>query len=263
MTVYLAAMLALGNELTVGMIFAFMGYKLNFTEKAVQLVEKVLDFRLLDLHLERISDIALSPLEPGHDRPLAIRAPLARRDRTAERLLPLRRDRAFVLENVNLKVEAGQVRHHHGPFGRRQDDAAEDHARPARADERRGLIDGIPLPTIGARAYREQVGAVMQEDQLLSGSIADNICFFDPSFDQERMMVRPAGGHPRRDHGDADGLQQPDRRHGQLALRRPEAAGAAGARPLQETEDPVPDEGTAHLDVENERQINEASRGSA
>jgi ATP-binding cassette, subfamily B, bacterial CvaB/MchF/RaxB len=29
---------------------------------------------------------------------------------------------------------------------------------------------------------------VMQEDQLLSGSIADNICFFDPSFDQERMI---------------------------------------------------------------------------
>ena len=34
MTVYLAAMLALGNEMTVGMIFAFMAYKMNFTEKA-------------------------------------------------------------------------------------------------------------------------------------------------------------------------------------------------------------------------------------
>jgi ATP-binding cassette subfamily B protein RaxB len=50
------------------------------------------------------------------------------------------------------------------------------------------LIDGVPLSVLGARAYREQVGAVMQEDQLLSGSIADNICFFDPSFDQQRMI---------------------------------------------------------------------------
>ena len=50
------------------------------------------------------------------------------------------------------------------------------------------LIDGIPLSTIGPRAYREHVGAVMQEDLLLSGSIADNICFFDPSFDRERMI---------------------------------------------------------------------------
>src|SRR5262249_38703512 len=50
------------------------------------------------------------------------------------------------------------------------------------------LVDGLPLTTIGARAYREHVGAVMQEDQLLSGSIADNICFFDPVYDQNRML---------------------------------------------------------------------------
>ena len=52
-TVYLAARLALSNSLTVGMIFAFMSYKQHFTEKAVQLVEKALDFRILELHLER------------------------------------------------------------------------------------------------------------------------------------------------------------------------------------------------------------------
>jgi ATP-binding cassette subfamily B protein RaxB len=50
------------------------------------------------------------------------------------------------------------------------------------------LIDGIPLRGIGVRAYREQTAAVMQEDELLSGSIADNICFFDSSFDQRRMF---------------------------------------------------------------------------
>ena len=40
-------------------------------------------------------------------------------------------------------------------------------------------IDGVPLALVGCRAYREHVGAVMQEDQLLSGSIADNICCLD------------------------------------------------------------------------------------
>src|SRR3954466_6474000 len=69
--VYLAAHLALSNTLTVGMIFAFMSYKQHFTGKAVQLVEKALDFRILGLHLERLSDIALTPRERGHDRPIA------------------------------------------------------------------------------------------------------------------------------------------------------------------------------------------------
>ena len=39
------------------------------------------------------------------------------------------------------------------------------------------LIDGLALASVGLQPYREQIGAVMQEDQLLSGSIAGNICF--------------------------------------------------------------------------------------
>jgi ATP-binding cassette subfamily B protein RaxB len=51
------------------------------------------------------------------------------------------------------------------------------------------LVDGVPLPVLGARACREQVAAVMQDDQFLSGSIADNVCFFEENgFDMEWMV---------------------------------------------------------------------------
>ncbi len=50
------------------------------------------------------------------------------------------------------------------------------------------LIDGLPLGTFGARAFRDHVGVVMQDDQLLSGSIADNICFFDHGLDHAHMQ---------------------------------------------------------------------------
>ena len=94
-TVYLAAMLALENAMTVGMVFAFMAYKTHFTGKASTLVEKALEFRLLDLHLERISDIALSPARARPRPPAGLREPHPGRDRAAERELPLRRDRAL------------------------------------------------------------------------------------------------------------------------------------------------------------------------
>jgi ATP-binding cassette, subfamily B, bacterial CvaB/MchF/RaxB len=58
------------------MIFALIPHKTGFTEKAAACAEKPLDFRLLDLHLERISDIALSPLEWVHDRHLIPMAPI-------------------------------------------------------------------------------------------------------------------------------------------------------------------------------------------
>jgi ATP-binding cassette subfamily B protein RaxB len=49
------------------------------------------------------------------------------------------------------------------------------------------LIDGRPLAVIGADRFRAAVGVVMQDDQLMSGTIADNICFFDECFDVAQM----------------------------------------------------------------------------
>lgn len=45
------------------------------------------------------------------------------------------------------------------------------------------MIDGIPLTRLGLKAYRQLIGTVMQDDTLLSGSILDNISFFDPQVD--------------------------------------------------------------------------------
>lgn len=48
------------------------------------------------------------------------------------------------------------------------------------------LIGGIPLEHLGPRNYRALIGAVMQDDALLAGSILDNISFFDPQTDRDR-----------------------------------------------------------------------------
>ena len=41
------------------------------------------------------------------------------------------------------------------------------------------LIDNVPLDHLGLQAFRAQIGVVMQDDHLLSGSLAENITFFD------------------------------------------------------------------------------------
>lgn len=40
-------------------------------------------------------------------------------------------------------------------------------------------IGGIALKRLGKRTYREMLGAVLQDDTLFAGSVADNISFFD------------------------------------------------------------------------------------
>ena len=41
-------------------------------------------------------------------------------------------------------------------------------------------LDGKDITQVGLKNYRKHIAAVMQDDTLLAGSIADNISFFDP-----------------------------------------------------------------------------------
>lgn len=257
--VYLAAKLALNNVLTVGMIFAFMSYKQHFTSKAVQLVETALDFRILGLHLERLSDIALTPLERGHDQVLAYTRQISGRIELRNVCFRYAETEPFVLEDINLTIEAGEFITIMGPSGGGKTTLVKIMLGLLEPTTGEVLIDGVPLSTIGVRAYREQIAAVMQEDQLLSGSVADNICFFDSEFDEARMMAcaQLAGIHNEimsmpmtynslvGDMGSSLSGGQKQRVILARALyRRPRIL--------------FLDEGTAHLDVNNERLINES-----
>jgi ABC-type multidrug transport system fused ATPase/permease subunit len=107
-TIYLAARLALANAFTVGMIFAFMSYKQNFTDKAVQLIEKAIDFRILGLHLERLSDIALTPIEAGHDQPIAYTREIEGDIELRNVSFRYSETDAYVLRDIDLKIAPGE-----------------------------------------------------------------------------------------------------------------------------------------------------------
>jgi ATP-binding cassette, subfamily B, bacterial CvaB/MchF/RaxB len=65
--VFLGAQMVIKTDLTVGILMAFMAYKGQFTQRATSLIESLIQWRLLDVHLERIADIALHPRELGAD----------------------------------------------------------------------------------------------------------------------------------------------------------------------------------------------------
>ena len=258
-TIYLAARLALNNSLTIGMIFAFMSYKQHFTEKAVQLVEKALDFRILELHLERLADIALSPLERGHDQLLTYTRTITGRIELRNVFFQYAETEPFVLEDISLVIQPGEFVTIMGPSGGGKTTLIKVMLGLLEPTKGEVLIDGSPLSTIGARAYREHVGAVMQEDQLLSGSIADNICFFDPSFDQERMIqsAELAGIHE-------EIMGMPMTYNSLIGDMGSSLSGGQKQRVMlaralyRQPRILFLDEGTAHLDVDSEKHINDS-----
>jgi ATP-binding cassette subfamily B protein RaxB len=264
LVIYLAARLALDNVLTVGMIFAFMSYKRHFTDKMVMLVEKALEFRILGLHLERLADIALTPMERGQDQPLAYTRPIEGRIELRNVSFRYAETEPLILENINLTIEPGQFITVMGPSGGGKTTLVKIMLGLFEPTSGEVLIDGTPLSVIGPRAYREQVGAVMQEDQLLSGSVADNICLFDHIFDQERMFecARIARIHE-------EIMAMPMAYNTLIGDMGSSLSGGQKQRVLlaralyRQPRILFLDEGTAHLDLENERHINESLRSLA
>jgi ATP-binding cassette, subfamily B, bacterial CvaB/MchF/RaxB len=256
-TVYLAVRMAMSGSLTVGMIFAIMAYKQNFMNKAVSLVETALEFRILELHVERLSDIALSQQEPGHDRPPGYARPIKGRIELRNVSFRYADGEPFVLEDINLQVEPSGVITIMGPSGGGKTTLIKIMLGLLEPTSGEVLIDGVPLATIGLQAYRQQIGAVMQEDQLLSGSIAENICFYDPAYDHDRMLecARIAGVHD-------DIMAMPMTYNSLIGDMGSSLSGGQKQRVLlaralyRQPKLLFLDEGTAHLDLEKEAEVN-------
>ncbi len=259
LTIFLGARMALDGTLTVGMLFAFIAYKQQFLDKASQLLEKAIDLRMLDLYLERLSDIALSERERGHDQPTG----LARRIVGSIELRGVSYRYAasepYVFEKVNLKIRPGEFIAITGASGGGKTTLLKVMLGLFEPTEGEVLIDGYPIHALGLQTVRAQVGVVMQDDQLLSGSVLENITFFDPLIDHERARraAERAGIHD-------EVMRMP---MGYNTLIGDMGTGMSGgqrqrlllARALyREPRILLMDEGTSHLDPAREAAVNAA-----
>jgi len=184
--IWVGALLVLDEQFTVGMLYAFIGFKLVFLGRVINLVEKWNEFRMLDLHAERVADIALaqpeqmSPPLPGDmtSGPLAIEAREVGFAYGPE---------GFVFRNVSVNVAPGETVAIVGASGSGKTTLIKVLLGLLPATEGEVRVNGRNLADWDAAQYRARVGAVMQDDQLFVGTIEDNISFFDTEHDPERV----------------------------------------------------------------------------
>lgn len=185
--VYLAAHLVIEGGFSTGMLFAFISYKRQFIDKSANLITKMIEFKMLGLHFDRIADIALTEKEDL--QPDQIKMHKIEGNIEVKNLCFAYSDAMpNVLNNLNLKIKAGESVAITGPSGCGKSTLLKVMLGLNPPQHGEVLIDGVALDKIGARQYRQQIAAVMQDDTLLSGSVADNIAFFDTQLDMEQVI---------------------------------------------------------------------------
>lgn len=192
LVLWLGARLVMGvnggeGAFTVGMLLAFLAYKTQFTGRVSKLIDFAAQFKMLGLHAERLADIVLTPPERDAQPP----SDLAHLPPTLELVnvgFRYAEGEPWVLKDVSLKVEAGQSVALTGPSGAGKTTLLKIMLGLLEPTEGEVRYGGQPVRHLGLANVRAQIGTVMQDDVLLTGSIADNIAFFDTQPDAQRVQ---------------------------------------------------------------------------
>ena len=189
LTLCIGCTLVTKNKLSVGLLYAFLAYRLQFVSAISKLAEKFHDYKFLKLHLSRLDDV----MAESNESQLSLKNCTICPD-ASFRALKLKNisfsyalyDK-IIFSDVNLSIKKGECVAITGPSGCGKTTLLK-------------IMMGLLTPTTGevyfgdigiypqhVSCYRKKIAAVLQNDVLFSGTIIDNISFFDKNPDIDRV----------------------------------------------------------------------------
>ena len=184
--IWLAALSVLNGHFSAGALVAFAAYADQFTTRISGLVDKWVDFRMLNIHAARLADVVLNSTEPFDEDCWSDTPP---HTGVEVRGVGFRYSEGepWVLRNVNLQIAQGESIAIVGGSGCGKTTLAKIILGLLEPSEGEVLFGGIPINKLGQERYRSLVAAVMQDDQLFAGSIEENISFGSTTSRVERI----------------------------------------------------------------------------
>ena len=245
------------NVFTLGMLIVFLTYKSQFLLRVNGILKFAVEFRMIRIHTERLGDIILTEREetaPEQD--------LSHLPAVIElRNVSFRYDDhgPWILRNISCIFFPGERVAVIGQSGEGKTTILKIILGLLTPTEGQICYGGTPVTELGINNVRPLIGAVMQEDVLLFGSIRQNISFFDQNAKDQDIakcavlasidadIQRMPMGYQTLVGDLGDGLSGGQKQRILLAraiFKNPKII--------------VLDEATSHLDTENESSVNHA-----
>jgi ABC-type multidrug transport system fused ATPase/permease subunit len=180
--------LVIMKHMTIGGFVAFYGYLDRLYNPLRRLVGASTELTQASASLERVMELLN---EPPDVKDAAESKPLRKvegRIELQEVSFRYREETEFVLRNIDLTIEPGQTVAFVGMSGGGKSSLISLLPRFYDIQQGRILIDGQDISKVTLHSLRSQIGMVLQDNILFSGSVRENIMLGNPEESEENML---------------------------------------------------------------------------
>lgn len=186
--IYFIGIRSIGVDMTTGTLIAFIGYINNFWNPVINIGNFYNSLITATAYLERIFETL--DVEPEiQDAPHAIEMPEIQGNVVFDDVVFSYEDNQPILNHVSLNVEAGQSVALVGPTGAGKTTIINLLSRFYDIDSGQILIDGIDIRDVTLKSLRQQMGVMLQDTFVFSGTILDNIQYGNTQASREEIIA--------------------------------------------------------------------------
>ena len=187
--VYFGARSVMDGRMSVGLFYAFLTYQGQFTAKAGALFDQIVNWHMTDMYSYRLADIVMSKKEEGIDATTAGQPAILGNLEFRSLGFAYAPSDPLIFGGVSFKIDSGEFVAIVGPSGAGKSTLLKVLCGLYPATQGEVMVDGRPLSWWGPKSIRKALGVVMQDDELLAGTIFENVAFFDDQIEIERAWT--------------------------------------------------------------------------
>ncbi|PHM73229.1 peptidase domain-containing ABC transporter [Xenorhabdus kozodoii] len=185
---WVGSYLVINNSITIGMFIAFNTYRGQFSDRVTNVINKSVELKLLSLHNERLSEIALQEKEVfKNDIDIDINHNMASLE--LSNIYYMYDGTTYpIISDFSIKINEGESVAIIGPSGTGKSTLIKIMCGLIQPQSGEILFNNTEIYSLGINNYRKNISCILQEDKLFSGSIAENISGFDDNIDMDYVI---------------------------------------------------------------------------